>query len=101
MKTALLIGGPADGQVKTVDNGLTVLWAADVLRPSICDACGIDRAAIIRPVTKARYVEVLLGEQRPLRVFKLETLQDDDVLHLLADFYARVHEERYNDPCGT
>jgi hypothetical protein len=28
-------------------------------------------------------------------------LQDDDVLHLLADFYARVHEERYKDPCGT
>ena len=61
MKRALLIGGPADGQVKTVDNDLTVLRAAEVLRPSICDACGIDRAAIIRPVTKARYAFLIVA----------------------------------------
>jgi hypothetical protein len=39
-----------------------------------------------------RYVEVVFGGQKPLRIFKLDTLQDDDVLHRLAHFYADKHE---------
>jgi hypothetical protein len=76
MKRVLLVGGPADGMVKTIDDGLMAL------------SCGKDR-----------YTEVVFGEQKPLRVFKLDTMQDDLVLHKLADFYARVHEERL-DPHG-
>ncbi len=75
MKRILLVGGPCDGQVKTIDDGLNEL------------CCRQPKAAPIH-----RYVEVVFGEQKPLRIFKLDTLQDDDVLHRLAHFYADKHE---------
>ncbi len=93
MKRILLVGGPADGMVKTIDDGLTVLWANDAPPSRVCDTCGLDTKTLQRPAGRVRYVEVVFGEQRPLRVFKLESLQDDDVLHKMAGVYA-LHMEK-------
>ncbi len=91
MKRILLVGGPCDGQVKTIDDGLNVLCCR---QPRKFDPFEDGRSGR-KPVDVEpthRYVEVVFGEQKPLRIFKLDTLQDDDVLHRLAHFYADKHE---------
>jgi hypothetical protein len=35
----------------------------------------------------------MFGEHKPLRIFKLVEMQDDDVLHTLAEFYAKGHDD--------
>jgi hypothetical protein len=92
MKRVLLVGGPCDGQVKSVDNGLTVLYARKP-RPFNTFEDGSRKVKpAFNPDETQRYVEVVFGEQKPLSIFKLDTLQDDDVLHKLAHFYADRHE---------
>jgi len=87
MKRILLVGGPCNGQVKTIDDGLTVLCFKQPKKFDPFEDC---KPVKMEPIH--RYVEVVFGEQKPLRVFKLDTLQDDDVLHKLAHFYADKHD---------
>ncbi len=93
MKQVLLVGGPGDGMVKTIDDGLTVLLMK-VPRPF--SAFGFDKPitpSCPLPSPTDRYTEVMFGEQKPLRIFKLVEMQDDDVLHTLAEFYAKGHDD--------
>ena len=88
MKRVLLVGGPCDGYVRCVDDGVTTLQMKRPRAFNIADAN--------KPVEGSyyRYVEVVIGQQKPLRVFKWGELQDDDVLHIMATCYAKHHEER-------
>ncbi len=90
MKRVLLVGGPADGQVKTIDDGLHTLLVKVPQRFNFLYE--ERRDTVPSPPPLHRYIEVVFGEQRPLRVFKLESMQDDDVIHRLADFYAKGHD---------
>lgn len=89
MKRILLVGGPCDGQVKTIDDGLSVLCCRSPRKFNLENGRA-PRVEDVEPIH--RYVEVVFGEQKPLRIFKLDTLQDDDVLRRLAHFYADKHE---------
>ncbi len=94
MKRVLLVGGPCDGYVRCIDDGVTTLQMKRPRAFNIADAN--------KPVDPGesyhRYVEVIIGEQKPLRVFKWGELQDDDILHLLATCYdAQRQLRRHRD----
>jgi len=97
MKRAVLIGGPMDGCVRTVDDRLTVLYACVPPKRPVPLAVPL-RVEVPPPLQKVQYREVLIGEQQPVRLFKLSILSDDQVLQKLLDHYAAMHEER-GCPC--
>lgn len=95
-KKCLFIGGPADGQYRSVPDCLQFIKIISQDMATFPNADGFDLASTLREVT---YRRIRLSES--LHIYALNSMTNDDALTVLLEGYLPVLRRGYQDEFGN